>query len=69
MFNLLFLHLVPVNIQNETYKKITSESTVIKQNNQTALTKKSIDSLVKSNSKSVSLFNIIQTKNTWIIFI
>ena len=69
MFNLLFLYLVPVNIQNETYKKITSESTVIKQNNQTALTKKSIDSLGKTNSKSMPLFNIIQTKNTWIIFI
>ena len=31
MFKILFLYLVPVNTQNETYTKITSESAVLKQ--------------------------------------
>ena len=31
MFKILFLYLVPVNTQNETYTKITSESPVLKQ--------------------------------------
>ena len=40
MFNLLFVNLVPVNTQNKTYKKITSEFVAIKQNIQTTLTQK-----------------------------
>ena len=63
MFNLLFRNLVPVNTQNKTYKQITSETAVTKQNHQTTLTKSTIDSYEKTNSKSVSLFNISQLKH------
>ena len=58
MFNLLFRNLVPINTQNKTYKKITSETAVIKQNHKTNLTKKTLIHMEKPIAK-VCHFSIL----------
>ena len=58
MFNLLFLNLVPINTQNKRYKKITSETAVIKQNHQATLTKKTLIHMEKPIAK-VCHFSIL----------
>ena len=48
MFKILFLYLVPVNTQNETCTKITSESAVLKQ------ISKSIPFLIQKKKKKMN---------------
>ena len=62
MFNLLFLNLVPVTAQNKISKKITSESAVIKQNNQTTLTKKTFIHQEKPIAKVCHFLILVKLK-------
>ena len=62
MFNLLLLNLVPLNAQNETSKKVTSEAAVIKQNNQTTLTTKIFIHQEKPIAKVSHFLLLVQLK-------